>query len=159
MLDVAGQGTCWLDLKTYGVKTVTAITLADRRSDKQQEIDSIRGLTVIAGDVLRGETWTHAPGPYDLIVCSPGMAISSLDHPAFYYMIFNKMYRRLAEGGLLMTQIPHFAYENKALKFLEKLNSIKTLKVKLFTICTYPALSLIKGESSPKDLKFLKKNI
>lgn len=160
-LDVAGQGEALrILMSTDYLESITAITLADSRSPLKKREDQVKGIKVIAGDVSVGSTWTIVKEKkFDLITCRPLGGLEALQYPGVYFAVFNRMYKKLETGGLLLTEVPKNVIRRVGDGWVEKLKQTPGLRVRFYREGDYlnPVLSLIRSEGAPKNLRFLKK--
>lgn len=153
-LDVAGQGHGLLELKDVGVASVTAITLVDKRNVLQRFLDTWRGLTLIEGDVTLGSTWSQVSGQFDFIICRPAGGLMFFNYPEISLAVFAKMYQRLADNGLLVTEVPASLDDvlSKSMNVLSRVFGLRVGYIK------YGGFFLIREARAPANLRFLKPN-
>lgn len=90
-------------------------------------------------------------GFYFVTLKGVGGLQSLTKNPIIHFLLFSEMYKRLAEGGTLITEIPtikdaHLIYENRIIDFWNSLLGIKVEIVKNRT------LILEKSQNAPKIL-------
>lgn len=158
-LDVAGQGVTLMELKERYLESITAITLNDFRSESRRVSDRRGGLTMVAGDISVGSTWSKIyKEKFDLITCRPLGGIDALIAPEIIIPVFNIMYRKLDVGGLLLTEVPYCIVHEHGVAWAEELGQIPGV-IREFYREKYTrktTLSVIKGNGAPEDLRFLK---
>lgn len=156
---MAGQGNSFFELDSGLVKEVVAVTQNDFRNWFRRQFDKARGLRVIEGSVGVGGTWSEAglgKSRYDVVVCRPEQPIYSFDSVPVGFLLLDRMYRMLAEEGVLLTQLPSEVIFKTGTDWIEKLARTDGLYVR-YDGNFLPQLLLVRLPRAPEDLSFLKR--
>ncbi|MFA5933101.1 MAG: hypothetical protein WCV81_02420 [Microgenomates group bacterium] len=87
-----------------------AVRLADNRTDQEKEEDTKRKISIITGKVLSNSLWKKIPSQQNFILSMPQGALYSLPiSDDIYYFLINEMWKKLADNGTMLVQIPNFA--------------------------------------------------
>lgn len=107
VMDIAGQGTPYLECSDVGVSTITAVTLGDFRSEEQKKLEESKGLTLIPGNIfdplLRERV---SQKKYDLVSFRPSGGLHLFNSPKKYFNLLDFAYSTLSDSGVLLMEIP-----------------------------------------------------
>lgn len=107
VLDVAGQGTPFLECAGYGVNNITALSLGDYRGQERKISETAHGLEYVVGDVFDKTIRERiVRNKYNLVSfrASGGRDIASSPEKGMDLLSF--MYSVLDENGIVLMEVP-----------------------------------------------------
>lgn len=131
VMDIAGQGTPYLECSDVGVTNITAVTLGDFRQEERKKLEESKGLTLIPGNIFDPQIRKLVfQKKYDLVSFRPSGGRHLFNSPKIYFDLFDFAYSALSDSGVLLMEVPEKLPIEWGTMWVEELSQLQGLEVK-----------------------------